>query len=98
MIRRHLLHYCLLLSALVPVGVQRMFAWGVDGHQIINQLACSTLPTDIPAFLRSPQAMNAMIYYSSMPDHWRGTLEPELAAATAPEHFIQLESVDVVLP
>jgi hypothetical protein len=33
-----------------------------------------------------------------MPDHWRGALEPELATATAPEHFIQFESVDAVLP
>jgi hypothetical protein len=98
MIRRYLLNYCLLLAVLVLAGVQRMFAWGVDGHQIINQLACSTLPTDIPAFLRSPQAMNAMIYYSPMPDHWRGSLEPELATATSPEHFIQFESVDAVLP
>ena len=98
MIRRHPLNYYLLLAVLVVIGVQRMFAWGVDGHQIINQLACSALPADIPAFLRSPQAMNAMIYYAPMPDHWRGTLEPELAAATAPEHFIQLESVDAVLP
>jgi hypothetical protein len=98
MIRRYLLNYCLLFAVLVFVCVQHMFAWGVDGHQIINQLACSTLPTDIPAFLRSPQAINAMVYYAPMPDHWRGTLEPELATATSPEHFIQLESVDAVLP
>ena len=30
--------------------------------------------------------------------HWRGPGEPELTSATAPEHFIQLESVDVVGP
>ena len=72
MIRRYPLSYCLLLAVLVFAGVQHMFAWGVDGHQIINQLACSTLPADIPAFLRSPQAMNAMVYYAPMPDHWRG--------------------------
>jgi hypothetical protein len=75
-----------------------MFAWGVDGHQMINQLACSALPTDVPEFLRSPQAVGAMAFYAPMPDHWRGTLEPELATATAPEHFIQLESVDAALP
>ncbi|WP_242617641.1 S1/P1 nuclease [Edaphobacter modestus] len=75
-----------------------MFAWGVDGHQIINQLACSALPGDVPAFLRNPQSINAMSYYAPMPDHWRGLLEPELAATTAPEHFMQIETVDAVLP
>jgi hypothetical protein len=98
MIRRRLLYGCLLLALSVLVGVRRMFAWGVDGHRIINQLACTGLPADVPAFLRSTQAMNAMIYYAPMPDHWRGPLEPALAAATSPEHFIQLESVDAVLP
>jgi hypothetical protein len=98
MIRRYLLHGYLLLAVTFLTGAQRMFAWGVDGHRIINQLACSALPADIPAFLRSPQAMSAMAYYAPMPDHWRGSLEPELAAATSPEHFIQLETVDAVLP
>jgi hypothetical protein len=98
MIRRHALHNCLLFALFALAGTKRMLAWGVDGHQIINQLACSSLPGDIPGFLRSPQSMSAMIYYSPLPDHWRGQLEPELAAASAPEHFIQLESVDVVLP
>jgi hypothetical protein len=82
----------------VLTGTRRVLACGVDGHHIINQLACSALPADIPAFLRSPQAINAMVYYAPLPDHWRGPLEPQLAKATAPEHFIQLESVDEVLP
>jgi hypothetical protein len=98
MIRRNLFHGYFLFAVSVLGGVQRMFAWGVDGHRIINQLACSTLPVDVPTFLRSPQAMSAMVYYAPMPDHWRGSLEPELAAATSPEHFIQFESVDAVLP
>lgn len=98
MIRRYLLRSCLLLAMPVLVLPQQVLAWGVGGHHIINQLACSALPADIPAFLRSPLALNAITYYAPMPDHWRGSLEPRLAAATAPEHFIQLESVDAVLP
>ncbi|QHN05228.1 nuclease [Granulicella sp. WH15] len=97
MIRLRLLRSCLLfvIPALLPPP--SAFAWGVDGHRMINRLACSTLPTDVPAFLRSTQAMSAMSYYAPMPDHWRGVLEPELTAATAPEHYIQLETVDKVL-
>jgi hypothetical protein len=96
--RRTLLCGWLLCGVLVLGGSQRLLAWGVDGHHIINQLACTGLPADVPAFLRSPLAMDAMVYYAPLPDHWRGSLEPELATATAPEHFIQLESVDEVLP
>src|ERR1700739_4574317 len=98
MLRRHLLHPCLFVLVFVIAVPQRMFAWGVDGHHIINQLACSGLPAEVPAFLRSPQAMSAMIYYAPMHDHWRGPLEPRLTAATPPEHFIQLETVDAILP
>ncbi len=96
--QRTLLRGWLLCGVVVLAGAQRSFAWGVEGHHIINQVACAGLPADVPAFLRSPQAMDAMVYYAPLPDHWRGTLEPELATATAPEHFIQLESVDAVLP
>jgi hypothetical protein len=84
---------------LVPImTVQPSLAWGVDGHKIINRLAGSALPADVPSFLRSPQATDALGDYSSLPDHWRGPGEPELTSATAPEHFIQLESVDLVGP
>src|ERR1700710_2685816 len=97
MIRKRLLQFCFLLTIPALVDAPCIFAWGVDGHHMINRLACSNLPADVPAFLRSAKAMNEMSYYAPLPDHWRGTLEPELATATAPEHFIQLETVDRVL-
>ncbi len=98
MIKRRLLQYCLLFAIPSLVDTSHLFAWGVDGHRMINRLACSTLPSDVPQFLRSTKAMNAMGYYASLPDHWRGALEPELATATSPEHFIQFDTVDQVLP
>ncbi len=98
MFRRYMLPCLLVLVVPACLNVQRVFAWGVDGHHMINQLACSALPADVPAFLKSPQSSRAMTYYAPMPDHWRGVLEPELTTATAPEHFIQLEAVDAALP
>ena len=76
--------------------VQQSLAWGVDGHHMINRLAGQTLPADVPAFLRSPDALDAMSYYAPLPDHWRSPAAPELTVATAPEHFIQLETVDQI--
>jgi hypothetical protein len=78
--------------------VQQSFAWGMDGHMLINRLAGQSLPEDIPAFLRSPAAIDALEYYGPEPDRWRSTAEPELNAAQAPEHFIDLEYADLAGP
>ena len=83
--------------ALVPVmTVQQGLAWGNDGHRIINRLAGLALPVDVPEFLRSDAAVSALEYYGPEPDRWRSSTEPELNAAQAPEHFIDLEWADLV--
>ena len=82
------------LSALPPAA----HAWGNAGHRIINRLAASTLPADVPAFLRSPAATDEIEYLGPEPDRWRSPAEPELNAAQAPEHFIDLELADKLGP
>jgi hypothetical protein len=77
---------------------QHGFAWGPDGHAMINRIAAENLPADVPAFLRSPAALDAIAYYSSEPDRWRSAAEPELNAAQAPEHFILLELAELAGP
>ena len=74
------------------------FAWGPDGHMLINRLAGSALPAEMPDFLRSPAAIDALAYYGPDPDRWRSSAEPELNAAQAPEHFIILELADLAGP
>ena len=82
---------------LLPVMlVQQSFAWGSDGHKMINRLAGAALPADVPEFLRSPQAVDALEYYGPEPDRWKSTGEPELNVAQSPEHFIDLEYADLV--
>jgi len=73
-------------------------AWGNEGHRMINKLAASTLPSDVPAFLRSEAAVNEIEYLGPEPDRWRNHAEPELVAAQAPEHFIDLEPADALGP
>ena len=63
---------------------------------MINRLAASTLPADAPAFLRSEAAVNEIEYLGPEPDRWRSRAEPELSAAQAPEHFIDLEPADAL--
>lgn len=82
---------------LLPVMlVQQSFAWGSDGHRLINRLAGAALPTDVPEFLRSKEAVDALEYYGPEPDRWKSPLEPELNAAQSPDHFIDLEYADLV--
>jgi hypothetical protein len=83
--------------ALLPVMlVQQGMAWGRDGHAMINRLAGAALPSDVPKFLRSKEAVNALEYYGPEPDRWKSPTEPELGAAGSPEHFIDLEYADLV--
>jgi len=65
---------------------------------MINRLAASSLPADMPAFLRSPAAVNEIEYLGPEPDRWRSPAEPELVAAQALEHFIDLEPADALGP
>ena len=77
---------------------QAAHAWGNEGHRLINRLAATTLPADVPAFLRTEAAINEIEYLGPEPDRWRSAAEPELSAAQAPEHFIDLEPADALGP
>jgi hypothetical protein len=65
---------------------------------MINRLAASNLPADVPQFLRSQAAVDEIEYLGPEPDRWRSRAEPELSAAQAPEHFIDLELADALGP
>jgi hypothetical protein len=98
---RHFTNTARLSAALLLLPlltVQPAFGWGSDGHMLINRLAGAALPADVPAFLRTPAALDALEYYGPEPDRWRSPAEPELNAAQAPEHFIDLEYADLIGP
>jgi hypothetical protein len=73
-------------------------AWGNEGHRLVNRLAASSLPTDVPAFLRTASAVVEIEYLGPEPDRWRSLAEPELERVQAPEHFIELEPADALGP
>ena len=84
----------LLLSLALPTPA--VFAWGSGGHQMINAIATAALPGDLPKFLTTPAAVAEITYLAPEPDRWRSPMEPELSAAQAPEHFIDLEYAEMV--
>ncbi len=88
--------FILLASAFLHVPFA--YAWGNEGHRIINRLAIKNLPLDCPAFLRSAGAIDEIEYLGPEPDRWRSPAEPELNTAQAPEHFIDLELAEALGP
>ena len=78
------------------LGVRQSAAWGADGHRMINRLAAQLLPKDVPEFLRSSSAVDAMEYSGPEPDHWKSTAEPELSAVGSADHFIDMEWADLI--
>ncbi len=86
-------------STLIPLfATQPAFAWGVDGHNMINRAAVAYLPTDVPLFLRDANALDTIEYLGPEPDRWRNRAEDELSSEQAPDHFIDLEYAQLVGP
>jgi hypothetical protein len=65
-------------------------AWGNTGHRIIGEAAMRALPADLPAFLRTPQAVRDVGELSREPDRVKGagkTFDND----HSPAHFLDLE-------
>ena len=90
--------FCVVVAvALVPVLlVEQSVAWGNDGHRMINRLAAEALPAEVPEFLRSQSALDAMEYYGPEPDRWKSNSEMELKMAGESEHFMDMEWADLI--
>jgi S1/P1 Nuclease len=84
--------------ALTPaVLVQQSFAWGHDGHSMINRLAVRYLPKDVPEFLRSRATQDAMDYYGPQADQFRNG-DPAMYNTMVAEHDINFEDADLAGP
>ena len=86
------------VSLMPMLAVEQSFAWGSDGHRMINRLAVQNLPTDVPAFLRNGEAVDTIEYLGPEPDRWKSRAEEELGAEQSPDHFIDLEWADLAGP
>ena len=71
------------------------WAWGRDGHMLINRLAIENLPSDVPGFLRNGNAVDIIEYEGPEPDRWRNRAEDELSSTQAADHFLDLEWADL---
>src|SRR5215475_4673399 len=86
---RFLLGLLLLLISL-PLA-----AWDYEGHRIVNQLALASLPSDFPAFVKAPAAADRIAFLAGEADRWRNTPDLPLQHCNEPDHYIDLEELDV---
>ncbi|MGC1302931.1 MAG: S1/P1 Nuclease [Caulobacteraceae bacterium] len=81
------------LAALItvgPVAASGAWAWGAMGHRLIGEAAASAFPSDIPAFLRTPAAIQEIGELAREPDRSKGAGAPH-DPDLDPGHFLDLD-------
>src|SRR5882672_5913154 len=78
---------------LFQLGLNSSLAWDYEGHRLVNQLALASLPTNFPAFVRTPDAAERVAFLAGEPDRWRNTPDLPLQHEQEPEHFMDIEEL-----
>ena len=72
----------------------RALAWDYEGHRLVNQLALASLPTNFPAFVHAPAAVERIGFLAGEPDRWRNVRdELPLSNCSGPDHYIDIEQL-----
>ncbi|MDO9248021.1 MAG: S1/P1 Nuclease [Phenylobacterium sp.] len=85
--KRLALHLAAVLIAAAPAPA---LAWSNTGHRMIGQEATRALPPTLPAFLRSPAAIQAIGELSREPDRIKGSGKVH-GSNLDPAHFVDYE-------
>lgn len=84
---------CLALALLL--GLHPAWAWDYEAHRVANQLALASLPADYPSFVRTPAAVERIAFLAGEPDRWRNTPDLPLKHFNGPDHYMDLEELDL---
>jgi hypothetical protein len=80
----------LALAAALAAPAGPALAWGAWGHRLVGVVAARSLPSDTPAFLRTPDAVAAIGEYAREPDRWKGSGKVHDTDRDA-AHFLDLD-------
>jgi hypothetical protein len=81
---------CAAIALIALAFPSAAFAWGATGHRLIGELAVGNLPDEMPAFLRTPEAVAAIGEFAREPDRWRGSGQMH-DAERDPGHFVDAD-------
>jgi hypothetical protein len=70
-------------------------AWNYEGHHTVNELALATLPPDFGGFELTPALKNRIAFLAGEPDRWRNISDLELKHDNGPDHYFDLEDLDL---
>ena len=91
-----LLPVAILALALAGLAPERAHAWADSGHRLVTRLGVEALPAEIPAFLRTPEAVDQLAELSREPDRSKGAGQPH-DGDLDPGHFLDLDDERRVL-
>ncbi len=84
---------CLTITA---APVSRALAWGATGHRLVGQLGVAALPADLPAFLRTPEAIETVGEIAREPDRSKGAGRVH-DADRDPGHFVDVDDAGKIM-
>ena len=90
---RHALGAALTLAGLSAAG--HALAWGATGHRLVAEAAMASLPAELPSFLHSAAAVQAVGELAREPDRSKGAGQPH-DHDLDPGHFLNLDDAGKV--
>ncbi len=71
----------------------RLHAWGAEGHEMVNQLALSSLPADFPRWALTPANARQVVFLANEPDFLRDSKDRMMLHAATVDHDFDLEEI-----
>src|SRR3974390_1550148 len=85
----------LAILILLQLGSRLALAWDYEGHRVVTQLALASLPTNFPAFVRTPENAERIAFLAGEPDRWRNMQDLPLKHVNGPDHYIDMEELSL---
>jgi hypothetical protein len=70
-------------------------AWDYEGHHAVNELALASLPSDFGIQL-TPELKDRIAFLAGEPDRWRNTPDLPLKHVNGPDHYFDLEDIQLL--
>lgn len=87
--------WCLSAALAMGLAPATAFAWGATGHEYVSGIAAETLPEEIPAFIRTPEATATIAVLGRELDRSKGAGRTH-DSERDPGHFVSLDDQGMV--